>query len=1217
MSALLRKTLTVLVILVSLPIFGQQFSITAGSIVACAGVLEDSGGPAADYGNSENFTVVICPDNPGDGISLQWLVADLSTAGPNNTQDRLLIWDGDNTGATPLGDYTGTSLQGLIVSATTFNTTGCLTVRFISNGTGTGNFAASITCFTPCERPIAVATMSEAVPALVCVGEDVQFDGSASFAAAGFNIVSYEWNFDDGTTANGPTASHSFPVAGEYVVQLNLLDDNDCVNTNVVDLQVLVSTTPSFVGTIQSVETCLGATVDLSAVVTPVTWTGIPDANFGDGVFLPDDVGQPFTSSLSFTQFDPGQTLTNVDDVLSICVEMEHTFMGDLVLQVICPNGQSMIFHQQGGGGTYLGAPNDLDSNQDPIFGECWNYCWSPTATNGTWVENSNAGSGNTQAAGTPPAESLLPGTYEAVQPFSNLVGCPLNGEWTYQSTDLWGADNGFICSWSINFDPSIIPDVTQFTPDLGLDSQDSAFWTGPDLTLDPADPLTGTATPTGPGVYNYSFSVTDNFGCTYDTTVTVTVPPQIVLNAGPDIVLCNDPEPMAGVIEANGPPTTCNWELVLYELFGDSWNGGANLAVTYDGTTTNYSVPTGPEELSIPLTVSTGETIELFYTAGSTWNNENSFTLFDDMGAEVYASPQGPVTGLAYSGVIVCGGGSTPFVFEWTPSTGLADPFDAETNVFVTEPTMYYLSSYPTGFPECAVTDSVLVSPDPSIDAGLSAAMIICASDPLFQMTDSLGGSPDANGVWSNASGAVVDGSFDPNSDPAGIYTYTITSAAGCIATSTLDITVIPADDPTCCGVVDAGLPAFSCNLTIALDASPGNTGVGNWVGPVGAVFADANATSTTVTMPAGMGGTHTFYWVENDGAFCNLIDSVEKTFTDPYVFTPTVTNALCFSFCDGAITMDVDGGNAAAGLDFDWSTGVSGIGQDAVSNLCAGSYTLTVTDDNGCTGSTDVAITEPDLLQIDAMSSLPVTCSGDCDGTILVADAEAVEYSYDDGASWSANAARPTSCEGVYAIRIRNAIGCEGTGSVTVTGPPPVVADFEWGPITANVDAPTITFGNTSSAADRFYWNIADQFSTTDVNTAFTFTNKEPGVYNVCLVAYNFNDCVDTLCQDVIINDVLLTYLPNSFTPDGDDVNDTWGLSVNINVITDFELSVFDRWGQLVFTSNDPYEHWLGSYQNGGEILKSDVYAYRLVYAIRDQEASKEIMGHVTLIK
>ncbi len=955
--------------LLILSVHAQQFSITAGSISTCVGVLEDSGGPNGQYGNTENFTVVICPDNPGDGISLNWAVFTLSTAGPNGTADHISIWDGDNTGATFLGSYSGTSLQGLIVSATTFNPTGCLTVQFVSNGVGTGDFAASITCFTPCERPTAVASMTEASPALICMDEVVDFDGTASYAAAGFNIVNYEWVFDDGTTSNGPLASHSFSVPGEYIVQLNLLDDNDCVNSNVVDLQILVSTVPSFAGTMESVETCLGAMVDLFAVVTPVTWTGIPEANFGDGVYLPDDVGTPFTSEIDFTQFNPGQTLTNANDLQSICVSMEHSFCGDLVLSVTCPNGQVILLHQQGGGGTYIGGANDGDSNANPIPGDCWQYCWSPTATLGTFADCAAFGpTPNVMQGGSPSNNALIPGTYTPVQPWTNLQNCPLNGTWTFTSLDLWGADNGFLCSWELNFNPAIIPAVTQFTPILGTSTLDSAYWTGPYLTLDPNNPMVASATPTTSGTFNYSFFVTDNFGCTYDTTVTVEIAPQMEIDAGPDIILCNTPEPMAGVVVANGPPTNCVWNLVLDETFGDSWNGGANLNVTINGVSNIYTVPSGTNQVIVPLNVSTGATISLFYTAGSAWNNENSFTLFDDLGAMVYDSPQGPATGMSWAGVISCGGGTSPTAWQWSPAGGLVDPTDPTTDVFVTQSTLYFLTAYPVGSPECAVTDSVTVSPDPSIDAGSNYAMTICASDPVFFMTDSLDGTPDAGGVWTNTAGVVFPNQFDPSTGVADVYTYTVTSAAGCQATAQLDITIIPADDPACCGITDAGPSSTSCNLSNPLSATPGNTGVGIWTGPAGAVFANANDPVTSVTVQPGMGGTHMFYWTEDDGAFCYLIDSVQLTFTDTIIVAFNTTDAICHSYCNGTASATVTGGNAAVAFDFDWSSGTHGLGIDAISGLCADDYTMTVTDDNGCFGMNTFTIAEPILLEIDS---------------------------------------------------------------------------------------------------------------------------------------------------------------------------------------------------------------------------------------------------------
>jgi subtilisin-like proprotein convertase family protein len=1011
-----------------------EFLITQGSGTGCSGVIQDSGGPAGDYSDNENYTFTICPDVPGNVIYLTWLIADLSTAGTND--DNITIYDGDNTSATSLGTYSGTALQGGLVYGTVLNTTGCLTIVFQSNGTGVGNFSASFQCTTPCLFPTAVATMNEPVPLLACQNEVISFDGSGSTAQAGFNLVEYMWDFDDGTTDNfsGPLVQHSYPDAGEYVVQLYVTDDNGCGNLNLVDLQILVSTTASFQGTMESVETCLGAIVDLTALVTPITWTGIPEANFGDGVFLPDNsIGMPFTSTLTFTQFEPGQTITDCNtDILSVCVEMEHSYMGDLLLQVICPNGQTLTLHQQGGANTYLGSPYDLDSDVNPIQGDCWTYCWSPTATNGTWADNSITGTNNTQPSGFDnPGQGLIPGTYEPVGSFCDLLGCPLNGDWTFQSTDLFLIDNGFICSWEINFNPAIIPDVTQFTPDFGLTDPDSAWWSGPALTLDPNNPLIAQATPSSAGAFNYTFTVIDNFGCTYDTTIVVTVAPLMEIDAGPDIILCNDSVPMAGVVVANGPPTNCVWMLQLNETFGDTWNGGATLAVTIDGVTNNYAILTaGTLSQIIPLNVSTGQTITLTYTAGTLWNNENSFTLTNDMGAVVYASGQGPVTGVAYSGVIVCGGGTSPLAWVWTPSAGLGDDTDPTTNVYTTQSTMYYLSAYPVGSPECAVMDSVLVAPDPSIDAGISNAVTICASEAAFFMNDSLLGTPDPGGEWTSSLGAVVDDQFDPTWETSEIFTYTVTSPAGCQATAQLDVTVIPADDPACCGVVTMGPGSISCNLLNGLTVDPGNTGVGVWSGPAGAVFADPNSTATAVTMPAGSGGTHWFYWIEDDGAFCYLIDSVELTFTDTILIDFTPTDAICYTYCDGTAGATVTGGNITTDFMFTWSTGEAGVGLNNVANLCAGSYTLTATDDNGCIGENEVLINEPPQLVIDSIAARPVTCSGYCDGEVEVYDPQAVLYSFDDGQNWQPEPLLTGACEQYYPIRIQDAAGCLAAG-------------------------------------------------------------------------------------------------------------------------------------------------------------------------------------------
>ncbi|MCB9169934.1 MAG: gliding motility-associated C-terminal domain-containing protein [Flavobacteriales bacterium] len=1086
------------------------FTIHDGQDDTCIGALFDSGGQGGGgYSNNEDFTYTICPDVPGDVIYLTWITFNLDQTGPN-PHDNLTIYDGNTTGAPTLGTYTGNALQGLVVSGTTFNTSGCLTLVWHSNGSGTGIFAASISCDTPCDHPTAAAIMSEPAPAKICVGETLSFDGSTSTAAPGFSLSQYLWDFDDGSvdSTSGPLVDHTFATPGEHVVQLYLTDDNECNSTNLVDLQVLVGTPPDFTGTSPDQTTCLGETACLNGVVNGTTWTGLPDANYGNGVYLPDDVGQSFTSTLTFTQFGFGQTVTDTSDIVSICVDMEHSFMGDLVIQVICPNGQTMIMHQQGGGGTFIGDANDADSNLNPVPGTCWTYCWSPTATNGTWADNAQFGP-TPNVVPSSQGTALAPGTYQSVQPFNNLVGCPLNGDWTFQVTDLWALDNGFLCSWQMNFDPAIFPPLTTFTPVYGIDC-DSTYWTGPNIGSISTDCDSMCVTPSAPGSYDYVYHVVDDFGCSYDTTVQVTIDPPMTVDAGLDQVVCNDPIQLQAVAQ----------------------------------------------------------------------------------------------------------GSSGTVSFSWSPPTGLTNATISNPIATVTSPTTYTVSAYPTGHPACAVEDSMNVTLDPGLDPGLDTLVIICATTPPFAMIDMLGGTPNPGGVWTDANGNTIPGNFDPMNDAPGTFTYTLTTTLGCVGTADLEIQVLPITDPTCCGIVDAGPDTLVCSLSCPLSATVATPGLGSWSGPAGTVFSDPTDPQATFTGPAT--GTYTLFWHENDGNYCDLIDSVHVTVTQPIAISFQTTDAVCYQACDGTVEAQVTGGVTQYNYTYLWSGGVAGPAEDQAVDLCAGGYMLTVLDDNGCTDSASYTIGEPALLIIDSARTSPTTCHGYCDGSISIFDAEAVAYSYDGGASYVTTATQDSICAGVHDIAIKNSDGCIGTDQVVVGQPPPVVADFTWSPIPANVNDPTIHFHNTSTDAISYFWTVDELGSLYETEFSWTFPDKFPGTYAVCLVAYNLNFCSDTTCHDVTIDDVLFDYFPNAFTPDGDGVNDVFRMVYNIDDIKDYSLLIFDRWGELIYESNDPTDGWDGTFRNGGgNIVAEGIYPWRAQFKLKTTSGLRDMVGHVTLLK
>lgn len=511
----------------------------------CGATLLDTGANPGDYGANENEIITICPEDPETVINIYWPLFDIGAG------DELSIYDGPDTDAPLIGTFTGNDLQTQNVFSGEENATGCLTVTFTSDNDGVnGNFAGVISCGFPCQPPIAVVETEVEQPVLICPGEAVSFDAGASTAAEGFEIVSYDWDFDDGSeeTTTEPTVEHVFEEEGGYVVQVSVTDNSEdnCTSNNLVDVVVLVSTEPDFTGTSTDVEICQGQQVDLSGVVTGQTWTDVPDANFGGELFIPDDQDQCFESSIEFTSFAPGATVESEEDIENIFINFEHSYMGDLIITFICPNGQSMIAHQQGGGGTYLGEPID-DGSLDPGVG--FDYFWAPTAPNGTWAEES-------VNYATLPSD-----TYSSVQPFSNFIGCPLNGNWTVEICDVFSIDNGFIFDWTINFNPDLFPELATFTPTFGSDC-DSTSWTGPAIVSESEDCDDVTVQPSDLGVNTYTFSATNNHGCSYTQEVNVNVVPgPEVVVSDDELAFCGDPLFMSADVAQPGGNYVWSWD--------------------------------------------------------------------------------------------------------------------------------------------------------------------------------------------------------------------------------------------------------------------------------------------------------------------------------------------------------------------------------------------------------------------------------------------------------------------------------------------------------------------------------------------------------------------------------------------------------------------------------------------------------------------------------
>jgi len=422
---------TILMIMGSIVMINAQvYEIENGSVTACGGVFYDDNGGVDDLdgiiGNDyspSSYTYTICPENAGDGIQVSFVGFSVTENVNPDNNDVLLIFNGDAAVGLPMGNSNQLNFSGITFSATADNPTGCLTFVFIHNDLNavTGGWQANIECITPCSTPIANGSIVSPVPdgnnaIQACLGQVISFADLGSTPAPGFTLENYIWNFGDGESSIGPAdVDHEYDVPGEYIVTLVVEDNNGCQSTNVTPYQVLISTIPIF-NTNFSEEVCLGGDGFLDgSPVQGITWTSLPPQVVSGVTFLADGVGFEFNSSLDFNFFEDDQVLENCEDLYSIDVNMEHSYIGDLDIVITCPDGTEVILldFPNGGGGGYLGEPVDIGGDFTPGVG--YDYAWTPQATNGTFGDNAIGGS------------PLPSGNYETTGDLCDLEGWPLN----------------------------------------------------------------------------------------------------------------------------------------------------------------------------------------------------------------------------------------------------------------------------------------------------------------------------------------------------------------------------------------------------------------------------------------------------------------------------------------------------------------------------------------------------------------------------------------------------------------------------------------------------------------------------------------------------------------------------------------------------------------------------------------------------------------------
>uniref|UniRef100_UPI00126A2974 choice-of-anchor L domain-containing protein n=1 Tax=Psychroserpens jangbogonensis TaxID=1484460 RepID=UPI00126A2974 len=237
----MKKLYTLLILLLSFSSFAQDLLMQDGTFNRCEpDVFYDSGGAAGSYSSDETIVTTICAENAGDFISLNF-----TTFSTQLNTDILTIYDGDDTTAPVIGSFSGVAGPGVVTASVT-NTSGCITLEFVSNATGTTTgWAASITCQEQCQ--IITASIDSTDPVAnnsgvieVPPGTTVDFNGSATFSDDDTGAT-YDWNFGDTITDVGTSVSHLYANPGTYNVTFTVTDPNPtgCSSTILITVIVL------------------------------------------------------------------------------------------------------------------------------------------------------------------------------------------------------------------------------------------------------------------------------------------------------------------------------------------------------------------------------------------------------------------------------------------------------------------------------------------------------------------------------------------------------------------------------------------------------------------------------------------------------------------------------------------------------------------------------------------------------------------------------------------------------------------------------------------------------------------------------------------------------------------------------------------------------------------------------------------------------------------
>jgi gliding motility-associated-like protein len=366
------------------------------------------------------------------------------------------------------------------------------------------------------------------------------------------------------------------------------------------------------------------------------------------------------------------------------------------------------------------------------------------------------------------------------------------------------------------------------------------------------------------------------------------------------------------------------------------------------------------------------------------------------------------------------------------------------------------------------------------------------------------------------------------------------------------------------------------------------------------------------------------TSYWVTQTNGICES----PRTKIDVIVSSLTAPNATNVDYClnqtPSALTASATGTNTLKW--YTVATGGTGVTTAQTPLTTAtGTTSYWVTQTNGTCESPRTKI---DVIVIQTPEIVFGTTPSGCepmkvdltDPSLTVGSTSGSTFQYWLNAAGTIPLTNPSSVgNGTYYIsNTKN--GCKSTPiAVPVLINPIPIANFTPSPYLVSTISQECKIINQSFGAVKYFWDFGDGAVSDEVSPTHIYSSADTASYIIKLIANSTLGCSDTISKKVKVYEELIYFIPNTFTPDQDNFNNTFQpVFVSGFDPYSYTMTIFNRWGEMVFESHDSKIGWKGTYgKDNAEIVKEGVYTWKIEFSLKSDDRRKQITGLVNLIK